>query len=121
MIYDTIENARLYKGMNPHLDKAIEFMLTQDLDALPMGRTEIDGSNVFCNKMEAQTMPAEEKLFEMHRVYMDIQIDLQGSECIETGDVRQFSCPDFSYSLHPRNVVRTVAHDGEDFNYLLWL
>ena len=51
MIYDTLENARLYKGMNPHLDKAIEFMLTQDLDALPMGRTEIDGSNVFCNKM----------------------------------------------------------------------
>ena len=57
MIYDTIENARLYKGMNPHLDRAIEFMLTQDLNALPMGRTEIDGSNVFCNKMEAETMP----------------------------------------------------------------
>ena len=96
MIYDTIQNARLYKGMNPHLDRAIEFMLTQDLNALPMGRTEIDGSNVFCNKMEAQTMPAEEKLFEVHQVYMDIQIDLQGSECIETGEIRGFSCPDFS-------------------------
>lgn len=55
-----------------------------------------DGSNVFCNKMEAQTMPAEEKLFEMHRTYMDVQIDLVGSEGVETGEIRGFSCPDFS-------------------------
>ena len=90
MIYDTIENARLYRGMNPHLDRAIDFMLTQDLNALPMGRTEIDGDNVFCNKMEAKTMPAD------LRVYMDIQIDLAGSEGVETGEIRGFSCPDFS-------------------------
>lgn len=96
MIYDTIENARLYQGMNPHLDKAIDFILTQDLNALPFGRTEIDGTNVFCNKMEASTMPADQKQFEMHRIYMDIQIDLQGSEGVETGDIRAFSCPDFS-------------------------
>ena len=96
MIYDTIENARLYKGMNPHLDKAIDFLMTRDLNALPMGRTEIDGSNVFCNKMEAQAKPGDQKLFEMHRVYMDIQIDLVGSERIETGEIRGFSCQDFS-------------------------
>lgn len=96
MIYDTIENARHYKGMNPHLDTAIDFMLSHDLAALPLGRTEIDGSNVFLNKMEAETMPAEQKLFEMHRTYMDIQIDLVGSEGVETGECRGFSCPDFS-------------------------
>lgn len=96
MIYDTIANAALYQGMSPHLDRAIDFMLTKDLNALPMGRTEIDGSNVFCNKMEAQTLPAEEKLFEMHRVYMDIQIDLKGSEEVRTGEIRGFACPDFS-------------------------
>ena len=96
MIYDIIASAASYKGMNPHLDTAIDFMLSQDLNALPFGRTDIDGSNVFLNKMEAETMPADQKQFEVHQVYMDIQIDLQGSECIETGDVRQFSCPDFS-------------------------
>ena len=41
MIYDTIENARLYKGMSPHLDKAIDFMLSQDLNALPMDRKSV--------------------------------------------------------------------------------
>lgn len=96
MIYDTIENAGLYRGMHPHLDTAIDFLLSHDLNELPLGRTEIDGSNVFLNKMEAETMPADQKLFEMHRVYMDIQIDLVGSEGVETGDIRQFTCPDFS-------------------------
>lgn len=96
MIYDKIANASLYKGMNPHLDTAIDFILTHDLDALPLGRTEIDGANVFLNKMEATTLPASEKQFEMHRKYMDIQIDLQGSESIETGDVGAFHCSDFS-------------------------
>ena len=46
--------------------------------------------------MEAKTAPASEKLFEMHRIYMDIQIDIHGSECIETGEIRGFACPDFS-------------------------
>ena len=96
MIYDAIENAALYKGMHPHLDTAIDFILTHDLEALPLGRTEIDGTNVFLNKMEAQTAPASEKLFEIHRVYMDIQIDVKGSEAIETGEIRGFACPDFS-------------------------
>lgn len=96
MIYDAIQNAALYKGMNPNLDTAIDFILTHDLEALPLGRTEIDGTNVFLNKMEAKTAPASEKLFEMHRIYMDIQIDIHGSECIETGEIRGFACPDFS-------------------------
>jgi YhcH/YjgK/YiaL family protein len=96
MIYDTIQNAALYKGMHPNLDTAIDFLLTHDLEALPLGRTEIDGDNVFLNKMEAQTLPAKDKLFEMHKVYMDIQIDVRGSEGIETGEIRGFECPDFS-------------------------
>ena len=96
MIYDTIQNATLYKGMSPNLDTAIDFILTHDLEALPLGRTEIDGDNVFLNKMEAQTLPASEKFFEMHKRYMDIQIDIRGSECIETGEIRGFECADFS-------------------------
>lgn len=96
MIYDKIANASLYKGMNPHLDTAIDFMMTRDLEALPLGRTEIDGSHVFLNKMEAMAGAADEKHFEMHKKYMDIQIDLVGHEKIETGNTSLFCCPDFS-------------------------
>lgn len=96
MIYDKIENAGLYKGLNANLDTALDFIRTHDLNALPLGRTEIDGTNVFLNKMEATATPAEGRPFEVHHIYMDIQIDLQGCEGIETGDAAGFECPDFS-------------------------
>ena len=96
MIFDKIANAGLYKGMNRNLDTAIDFMMTQDLASLPLGRTEIDGSRVFLNKMEATASPAEGRPFEVHHKYMDIQIDVVGREAIETGDCAQFFCTDFS-------------------------
>lgn len=96
MIFDKIANAALYKGMHPNMDKAIDFMMTQDLTALPLGKTPIDGDRVFVNKMEATAAPAEGKLFEIHKKYLDIQIDVSGRETIETGDREQFFCTDFS-------------------------
>ncbi len=96
MIFDKISNAGLYKGMHPNLDTAIDFMLTHDLEALPLGKTSIDGDRVFINKMEAVAAPADEKLFEVHHKYMDIQIDVSGRETIQTGDCTVFCCPDFS-------------------------
>ena len=96
MIFDKIANAGLYKGMHPNMDKAIDFMMTHDLTALPLGKTPIDGDRVFINKMEATAAPAEGKLFEAHKKYLDIQIDLSGSEIIETGDKTHFCCTDFS-------------------------
>ena len=62
MIFDKIANAGLYKGMHPNMDKAIDFMMTADLHALPLGRTVIDGDRVFINKMEATTAPARRPL-----------------------------------------------------------
>lgn len=96
MIYDKIANAFLYKEMNLHWDIAVCYILTHDVEALPLGKTGIDSANVFRNKMKASTLPASPKQFEMHRKYMDIQIDLQGSGAIETGDVGVFHCADFS-------------------------
>ena len=86
MIYDKISNIENYLGITPNLDTAIRFLASQDLIALPLGRTVIDGDLVFANVMEADAVPAEEKEFELHREYMDIQIDLMGVERIEIGD-----------------------------------
>ena len=83
MIYDRLTNIENYKGISSHLDTAIQFIISNDLQALPLGRTEIDGDNVFVNVMEAYTKPANELLFETHTQYMDIQIDLEGSELLE--------------------------------------
>lgn len=53
MIYDKLENIGRYKGMNKHLDTAIDYILHNDLSSLPSGRTELDGDNVYINVMEA--------------------------------------------------------------------
>lgn len=83
MIYDTIENLSQYTGMFANLDTAIEFMQQTDLHALPLGRTEIDGDNVYVNVMEAEPTPGESRTFETHTRYMDLQMDLEGVELCE--------------------------------------
>lgn len=85
MIYDRIENIARYKGLSHWLDQAVEFIENTDLDLLPEGRTEICGSNVFANVMQAEAKDEAEAEFEVHHRYMDIQIDLEGVEKIQTG------------------------------------
>ena len=93
MIYDMLANVQKYRGISKNLDTAIDFLVKTDLSALPLGRTEIDGDNVFANVMEAQAKPVEELHFEIHKKYMDIQIDIEGTEliCIGLGDSKELT------------------------------
>lgn len=85
MIYDRLENIECYLGCHRNLDTAVRFILENDLSRLPNGRTQIDGDRVFLNIMEAQAAPEEERGYEFHKKYMDIQIDLEGTEIIQIG------------------------------------
>lgn len=96
MIYDKLSNLKTYLGMHQNLDTAISYLSSHDLNALPMGKTQIDGTNVFLNVMEASAASAEEKKFEIHKNYMDIQIDLAGCERIEIGDSSSMEIEDFN-------------------------
>ena len=82
MIYDNFSNLSAYKGFFKGLDKVIEWAKTHKVEELPLGRTEIDGSRVFVNVMEADTRPEEGAHYEVHRKYIDLQMDLEGSEDI---------------------------------------
>nr|WP_304055491.1 YhcH/YjgK/YiaL family protein [Enterocloster clostridioformis] len=84
MIYDLLANIGNYRGMNRNLDKAIDYLMTADVRTLPIGRTEIDGDRVFLQVMEARTHELTDESYELHRDYMDIQIDIEGCEVIET-------------------------------------
>ena len=59
MIYDKLSNLGLYKGMNPNLDTAIDYILSHDLNELPLGKTVVDGDNVYVNVMDAKASPVE--------------------------------------------------------------
>ena len=79
MICDTLQHLTRYKGLCKNLDTAIDYLLTHDPASLPLGRTEVDGENVFINVMEADLSPDSTRL-EYHKKYADLEIDLTGGE-----------------------------------------
>ena len=90
MICDALEHLNRYRGLHRNLDTAIDYLtayhVAHDLYDLPLGRTEVDGENVFINVMEADLSPDSTRL-EYHKKYADLQIDF-------TGDIGFRTSPD---------------------------
>ena len=79
MICDTLQHLGRYRGLHPNLDTAIDYLLTHDLAALQLGRTEVDGDKVLINLMDATLHPDAGYHPEYHKLYADLQVDLTGS------------------------------------------
>jgi len=113
MICDTLEHLSLYQGFHKNLDTAITFLAACDLNTLPLGRTEVDGENVFINVMDADLQPMEGSHPEYHRLYADLQLDLTGGEGwgyeTEPGtEVKPYS-PDIGLKDSPDAVTGTLG------------
>ena len=78
MICDTLQHLGRYRGLHPNLDTAIDYLVTHDLAALPLGRTEVDGDKVFINLMDATLHPDAGYHPEYHKLYADLQVDFTG-------------------------------------------
>ncbi|WP_449314731.1 YhcH/YjgK/YiaL family protein [Rubneribacter sp.] len=63
--------------------KAYAFLEREDLSALPLGRTDIDGDEVFALVSEYDTAPAPDLRMEAHRRYCDIHCMVSGEELIQ--------------------------------------
>ena len=81
MIYDTIEPARLYRGISQNLAKALDFLTSTDFKSMPDERVEIDGDRVFAFFQRYDTLPVNDRP-EAHRKYIDIQYLIEGEERI---------------------------------------
>lgn len=62
------------------MKRAIDYVMTHNLYDLPMGKTSIDGDNIFINKSNPETKNADLQQYEVHHRYIDIQIDIEGDE-----------------------------------------
>ncbi len=81
MIYDTIDNAGKYAAICAPLNSILDFAAAVT-PATPTGKHELAGS-VFAIVGRYATEPAEERLFESHRKYTDVQIVVEGRERID--------------------------------------
>ena len=83
MIFDSIKNADLYKGLLPNLDMALQYMQDNDLNAMEPGRYPIgDGEVLVIIKKGFPTKDDEKANWESHRRDIDIQYLLEGEEVI---------------------------------------
>ena len=82
MIVGKLVDLYRYKGIAKNIDTAIDYILNNDLMALPKGKTIVDGDNVYINRDTYVAKPYEECFFENHENYIDIQIVLKGKERI---------------------------------------
>lgn len=80
MILDKLANIATYKGVSNNLDLAIDFLLHNNLESLPLGRHAIHGDIVFVTVMTAELGLGA--TWEKHRKYIDIQIALTQGESI---------------------------------------
>jgi YhcH/YjgK/YiaL family protein len=80
MILDTLANSHLYQSINERIAKGFDFLLHTDLDAIPLGKHDIDGDTIFALVQEYNTKPSDECKLESHKKYIDIQYVIRGEE-----------------------------------------
>ena len=80
MICENISSTKDYSSINKNFEKAFEFLKSNDLAALAVGKYEIQGEEIFALSQEYITQNEEEKNFESHEKYIDIQLIVEGQE-----------------------------------------
>ena len=81
MIVTDLEHAQEQTALTPALQKAFDFLRQHEAHALPDGRVEIDGEQVYALVQSYETYRGEPK-FEAHRKYLDVQYVAAGEEII---------------------------------------
>ena len=80
MVLDTLTLASRYAGLHQAFAKAFRFLADTDLDALPTGRTDIDGDDMFVIIDRQDGRGHDGARLEAHRRYIDIQFTMHGDE-----------------------------------------
>lgn len=98
MICENIKNTKDYSIINKNFAKAFEFIENNDLKSFLPGRYDICGDEVFALVQEYITKNEEEKNWESHEKYIDIQLIIEGQEIMGYAPV---SCLEIKEDLRP--------------------
>lgn len=80
MLYSSISIADKYDYLSDKFRAAYKWLAETDIKALPVGRYKILGDEVVASVQEYETKPKEEKNFEAHRKFFDVQYLVSGVE-----------------------------------------
>lgn len=114
MIYDRLSNCEQYYILGEKFKKAFEFLKNTDLKSIEDGSYEIDGKEIYANVQSLKTKPIEEKKWEVHRNYIDIQYVIKGKEKMGYGILE-----DFEEITIPYDNDKDVGFlNGKEFNFI---
>ena len=91
MIFDNLKNAKQYYTLGEKIQRGFEFLINTDLNSLEDGKYTISGDEIYANVQSLETKAKEEKKWEVHRKYIDIQYIIKGKECMGYGLLENFS------------------------------
>lgn len=78
MILSSLKDASRYENFHPLFPRALEFLRSDSLAALPDGKHEIDGENLFAVVWRGIGKGQADAILECHRRYIDIQYVVSG-------------------------------------------
>ena len=114
MIYDRLSNCEQYYILGEKFKKAFDFLKNTDLKNIQDGSYEIQGKEIYANVQSLKTKPIEEKKWEVHRKYIDIQYVISNQEKMGYGILE-----DFSEITNPYDNEKDVEFlEGKEFNFV---
>ena len=92
MIFDRLNNSKQYEVLGERFKSAFDFLKNNNLAELKDGKYNIEGENIYANVQTLITKDKQEKKWEVHREYIDIQYVIKGKEAMGYGILEDFSC-----------------------------
>ena len=120
MIFDKIENLKLYSAFNSHFEDMAKFIEENDFAALPCGSYDV-GNGVKVNIAEYE--PSGNNKFEAHRNFHDLQYAITGNEIIEVIPISDAADstgyqPDMEFFTAQNCASTSVALEAGTFAFL---
>jgi YhcH/YjgK/YiaL family protein len=112
MIFDTIENRKLYTSISQRINDALDYLSVTDFSTLEPGRFEIDNDNLFALVQEYDSIPEEQGKWECHRRYIDIQFVVKGIEMMGFRSINGMK------TITEYNPEKDIAFLSGDGNYV---
>lgn len=87
MVFGTLKDCERYYSLNERFEKGFDFIKKAIKENLADGKYEIDGKELYASVQSYDTKPAEERKFEGHKNYIDIQYISSGIEEMDVFDI----------------------------------
>ena len=119
MIYDFLANSSLYSPANARLAQGFEWLRKMDIKTED-GKIDILGDDIFAIVQSYNTYPQQERRFESHRTYIDIQYVFEGEEIMYYAPTNELKISeaydterDVAFYLDPKSIVAIPVKAGQ--------